>query len=189
MFFDGTGKDGKDFVTCSILVENKITREVSTICLRAAFMSDNKTAASESQAIQERVFLRGQGLLEGWISKFQELFPGEKCAIPEPENCRLARRAGGAALMSDGCNQALAMQRMVADLIKEDFIRSLGVGAEGRAKWDNMSETERNESVRVYNVTCQNHLRNTFIRHGSCLQKIHANSIATHIHIFFRSEV
>jgi hypothetical protein len=61
--------------------------------------------------------------------------------------------------MSDGCAQAQKMQKLLIDFIKQDFIASLG--EDGQERWAAMSEDEQNDAVRVYAVTCQNHLRNT----------------------------
>ena len=102
--------------------------------------------------------------------------PDEKCTIPDPNDYRLARLRDGASIMSDGCNQARHMQSVMKDFIQQDYMKQLGGSeadnfAEGKAKWNAMSEAERNESVRVYIVTCQNHLRNTFIRHGIKFEK------------------
>jgi len=175
--FDGTGKNGKDYVTCNIRVENRTTGVENTICLRGAFLTDNKTAQCEAEGIRDRVFGYGRGLLEGWRAKFVSMFgPDEKCTIPDPNDYRLARLRDGASIMSDGCNQARHMQSVMKDFIQQGYIKQLGGSeadnfAEGKAKWNAMSEAERNESVRVYIVTCQNHLRNTSIRHGIKFEK------------------
>jgi len=96
------------------------------------------------------------------------MFPEEKeCTIPDPATYRLARLAGGSSVVSDGCNQALKMQRDVKELIIEDFIREIG-----QAAWDLMTVAERNESVRVYLVTCQNYLRSTMISWGVKAEKV-----------------
>lgn len=164
--FDGTGKDGKDFVNCNILVVDKETKKEKTICLRGAFLTDNKTAECEAQGIKEKVFKFGQGLLQGWIETFEEMFPGEECTIPKPKTYRLARLAAGSSVVSDGCNQALKMQRLVKQLIIEDFIEQVG-----REVWDSMTVAERDEAVRVHLVTCQNHLRSTMISWGVKAEK------------------
>ena len=52
--FDGTGKDGKDLVTFNITTRNTKTNETRTLCLRGAFLVDNKTAEAETRAIKDR---------------------------------------------------------------------------------------------------------------------------------------
>ena len=52
--FDGTGKDGKDFVTCSIRTVNTKTGVEKTICLRGAFLTDNKTSQCEAEGVRDR---------------------------------------------------------------------------------------------------------------------------------------
>ena len=151
-------------MTCSIRVENTTTGVEKTICLRGAFLTDNKTAQCEAEGIRDRVFGYGRGLLEGWRAKFVSMFgPDEKCTIPDPNDYRLARLHDGSSIMSDGCNQARHMQSVMKDFIQQDYIKQLGGSeadnfAEGKAKWEAMSEAEQNESVRVYIVTCQNYL-------------------------------
>ena len=138
---------------------------MKTICLRGAFPTDNKTAQCEAEGIRDRVLGHGRSLLEGWRKKFTSMFPSETCSIPDPSTYRFARLAGGSSVMSDGCNQARKMQELIKVMIVEDYINALGEG--GQEKWASMSNMEKNEAVRVYVVTCQNHLRNTMIRHGA----------------------
>ena len=164
-------------MTCNIRVENKTTGVEKTICLRGAFLTDSKTSQCEAEGVRDRVFGYGRGLLQGWRAKFFSMFgPDEECTIPDPEVYRLARFRHGSSIMSDGCNQAQNMQKIIKSFIQEDYIKMLGGTeadnfAEGRAKWNAMSEAERNESIRVYIVTCQNHLRSTSIRHGIKFEK------------------
>ena len=164
-------------MTCSIRTENKTTGVEKTICLRGAFLTDNKTSQCEAEGVRDRVFGYGRGLLQGWKAKFVSMFgSAEPCIIPEPTSYRLARLHDGSSIMSDGCNQARKMQELMKAMIVDDYIKTLG-GTEddnfaaGKAKWEMMSEAERNESVRVYIVTCQNHLRSTSIRHGIKFEK------------------
>jgi hypothetical protein len=151
-------------VTCNIRVENKTTGVEKTICLRGACLTDSKTSQCEVEGVRDRVFAYGRGLLEGWRAKFFSMFgPDEECTIPDPKDYRLARFRDGSSIMSDDCNQAQNMQKIIKNF-QEDYIKQLGGTeadnfAEGRAKWDAMSEAERNESIRVYIVTCKNHLR------------------------------
>ncbi len=148
-------------MTCSIRIVNTKTGVEKTICLRGAFLTDNKTSQCEAEGVRDRVFGYGRGLLQGWKAKFVSMVDSEEpCTIPDPTSYRLARFHDGSSIMSDGCNQAQKMQQVMKEMIKEDYIKSLGGTEEdnfaaGQAKWDMMSETERNESLRVYIVTCQ----------------------------------
>jgi len=164
-------------VTCSIRTVNTKTGVEKTICLRGAFLTDNKTSQCEAEGVRDRVFGYGRGLLQGWKAKFVSMFGSEEpCTIPDPTSYRLARFRDGSSVMSDGCNQARKMQEKMKEMIVVDYVTTLGGTEEdkfaaGQAKWDTMSETERNESVRVYIITCQNHLRSTSIRHGIKFEK------------------
>jgi hypothetical protein len=134
--FDGTGKDGKDLVTFNITTRNTKTNETRTLCLRGAFLVDNKTAEAETRAIKDRCILHGQSLLETWIATHLKMFPTEADThtIPKPTTLRPARAAAGSVVMSDGCNQAQKMQKLVAELVIEDYKTQVGP-----AVWDSMT--------------------------------------------------
>ena len=161
--FDGTGKDGKDFITANIKIKSESTGKSRTLCLRGAFMPEDKSAQKEAEAIRDRYIANGRRLLLRWRQVHEVMFPGEDHGIPDPEGLRLSRLAGGSSVISDGCNQALKMQSIMAEMITASYIDSL---PGKQADWDGLSEEEKEDAVRVYKVTCQNHLRNTMLRHG-----------------------
>jgi len=63
--------------------------------------------------------------------------------------------------MSGGCNQAQKMQKLVAELVIEDYNNQVGP-----AVWDSMTAEEQSAAVRMNIATCQKHLRNTMLRWG-----------------------
>ena len=101
-------------MTCNIRVEK-------TICLRGAFLTDNKTSQCEAEGVRDRVFGYGRGLLQGWRATFFSMFgPDEECTIFDPKDYRLARFRDGSSIMNDGCNQAQNIQKIIKSFIQED---------------------------------------------------------------------
>jgi hypothetical protein len=108
-------------VTCSVRIVNKTTGVEKTICLRGAFLTDNKTSQCEAEGVRDRVFGYGRGLLQGWKAKFVSMFGSEEaCTISDPTLYRLARFHDGSSIMSDGCNQAQKMQKVMKEMIMTD---------------------------------------------------------------------
>ncbi|MEC7288055.1 MAG: hypothetical protein VXU42_05120, partial [Verrucomicrobiota bacterium] len=161
--FDGSNKGSLDLVTFNVKVRNKQTKKTRMVCLRGAMVPENKTAVGELNVIiNQQVFVSLRKRLELWIKIHHQMFPGKAHSIPSPRSFSLARLAKSA-VKSDGCNQALKMCRLVKEAIITAYIESL----DGKqAEWDGLTETEQEEAVRVYIVTCQNHLRATAVRRG-----------------------
>lgn len=121
---------------------NTKTGVEKTICLRGAFLTDNKTSQCEAEGVRDRVFGFGRGLLQGWKAKFVSMFGSEEpCTIPDPTSYRLARFHDGSSIMSDGCNQAQKMQQVMKEMIKEgarqhrSFLRIRdGIGQDQRSR-------------------------------------------------------
>ena len=61
-------------MTCSIRIVNTKTGVEKTICLRGAFLTDNKTSQCEAEVVRDRVFGYGRSLLQGWKAKFVSMF-------------------------------------------------------------------------------------------------------------------
>ena len=93
-----------------------------------------------------------------------EMFPDDEHNIPDPSSFGL-HRLSKSSIMSDGCKQARALPKLIADMIKEAYIEFIGKEA-----WDNMSQEHQDEAARVHIVNCWNNFRNTFMasRPKSC---------------------
>ena len=159
--FDGTGKDGQDFVTANISTLSKVTGQRSTLCLRGVFPPANKTAEGELAAIKELCLESLKKQLENWRLIHALMFPDEEHSIPDAGGLTLARLAGGGAVKSDGCNQAIKMCKLMEEAVLDAYID----GLEGKKEeWEALSGEEQDEAVRTYVVTCHNHLRSTMCR-------------------------
>ena len=51
--FDGTAKDGADYITCNAVLCRRSTGEKRTLCLRGGFLTDGKSAAPETASLRE----------------------------------------------------------------------------------------------------------------------------------------
>ena len=52
MSFDGTAKDGADYITCNVLFCRRSTGEKRTLRLRGAILTDGKSVAQETAALK-----------------------------------------------------------------------------------------------------------------------------------------
>ena len=134
--------------------------------LRGAYLGTDKTAKGEAAAIRDKCMVRLKRLLEKWIELHEKKFPGEVHSIPSPTRFGLHRFAKGGSVMTDGCNQARALQYEIEKEIEKAYIESIG-----QERWNAMSAEEKVEAVRVHIVNCWNHFRNTFLRHAEAKEK------------------
>ena len=109
--------------------------------------------------MRDKCFGRLKTVLEEWHQVHKDMYPGAPHSLPEPEQFGLHRLAGGGGVMSDGCNQARALQNELVRMIAE--ATKLHIGEE---VWDGMTEEEQNRAARVHIVNCWNHFRNTYLR-------------------------
>jgi hypothetical protein len=63
--------------------------------------------------------------------------------------------------MSDASNKAQKMSGNIEGKVREVYIEKLCADA-----WETLSEEEQGEAVQTTRVYCQNHLRNTCVRHA-----------------------
>ena len=124
-------------------------------------LTDSGTADGEVAALEERMFKRYRNWLDAWrdahIKMFGESDPRPN--IPSSSGLDWDRLHGGGAAMSDACNQAQAMNLVIANVVKAKYIERIGQDV-----WDALGAEERAVAVRFHEVYCHNHLRNSCAR-------------------------
>ena len=137
----------------------------AAVVSRAAYVTPGETAAIEVDAVAKGAFENGQHHLTGWKEVHEQMFPVAKGhaphSIPDPKSAGLHRLAGGL-LITDTCTGALCFRRLMIALIAKKVEEHIG-----EADWMCMSEEERQEAVKMYEVDCFGHLRNLQLEAGA----------------------
>ena len=134
-----------------------------------SFLTDSGTAEGEVQALDERMFVRYRKWIDLWLEVHLEMFGPEAPHpnIPDSAGFDWDRLREGAATVSDACNQAQAMNQVIKRTIKEKYIEKIGADV-----WAQLSQEEQDDAVRVHEIYCQNHLRNSCARRSVKYEEI-----------------
>lgn len=163
--FDETTKLGLSSLTSNVQIEPTPGAPLEDVILRAAYCPVGGTAELQVQSIEGKCFSRLREKLRRWKEMFEKMHPSEQWTGPDHSQCSLHRLGGGGAIVTDTCNTARRARTLLVEAIA-DQVRS-NVASD---TWDQMSEHDRDEAVRVHQIDCGQHLRNIFLAHMSAAQ-------------------
>lgn len=166
--FDETTKFGISSLTSNVQIEPEEGLPLEDVILRAAFCPLGSTSQLLVDSIEARCLSRLRELLRSWKQTFQSMFPGQPWSGPDPALCSLHRLGGGGGIISDTCNTARKSRQLLSTMIARQVEAHLGPEV-----WSQMSEAERERSVRTHHVDCWQHLRNIFLAEMSAAQARH----------------
>ena len=150
---DATTYDG-GFEHVALCLRIRDSRGTTSGLSLGTALAESKTAVGEVAALDERLLSRLRIWLQKWrdvhIKVFGEDDEGLKC-IPDPAGLNWHRVAKGGSAMSDACNQAQAMSKVIEARVREEYAKAIGVPV------GELDETD----VEFFRTFCHNHLRNT----------------------------
>lgn len=165
--FDETTDRQEPVLTSNVQIQVDKDGPAEDLVLKAAYLS-TKGGTSEAvvSEIEEKCFARLRELLVLWRKHHQRLFAEAPWTGPDPQLCSLHRLAGGGGLMSDTCNAARKVKKLLRDLIRSQA-EACYRQAHGDEAWDAITDDKREEVLRVHVLDCHQHLRNIWLGHMS----------------------
>lgn len=124
---DGTSKNQTDLVA----VVAKLTDESGTIIdiVLGLAIPAGKTAVAEADCVQHLVIDRLRTYLVAWRETHKRMFPDEPLDLPDPSDVGLHRLGGDGSIVTDGCNQARALQMELSKRVEAEVASKTPGGA------------------------------------------------------------
>ena len=159
--WDESTKFGDGVFSCNAQVKYA-DGTVEDICLRGlSILPEGGTSKAVLAHIEERIFAHSRRLLTAWKEDYEKEHEAGSWAgggHPSPDRIGIHRLAEDTVLCTDTCNGARCTRRLLAEAVMDRVKEDVGL-----AKWEAMSEEQRDRKYKTYRGDCWQHLRNIII--------------------------
>ena len=160
---DESTKWGKSIITTNAQIEPHEAPGTSVdIVLRGGTLTAGGTSEALAKHLETEHLAHGRGLLERWRGAHEQRWGAGSWARdggPEPQQVGLHRLSENTLLVSDTCNGARKLKKLLAGMAE-----AAGRAKIGEEAWALLSEAEREAKVKTHLGDCNGHLRNIVIK-------------------------